>query len=78
MELCIRSFRLNPKWVRRAAAAQQKRAEKYGQVIREMQGIDNEINRNSSQTRSDIQEEFYKVITDQIETFDPEYLNLIF
>jgi hypothetical protein len=72
MELCIRSFRLNPKWVRRAAAAQQKRGEKYGQVIREMQGIDNEINRNRSQTRSDIQEEFYKVITEQIETFDLE------
>ena len=72
MELCIRSFRLNPTWVRRASAAQQKRGEKYGQVIREMQGIDNEINHNRSQTRSDIQEEFYKVITEQIETFDPE------
>jgi len=72
MELCIRSFRLNPQWVRRAAAAQQKRGKKYGEVIREMQGIDNEINRNRSQTRSDIQEEFYKVITGQIETFDPE------
>jgi hypothetical protein len=72
MELCIRSFRLNPKWVRRAAAAQQTRGEKYGEVIREMQGIDNEINRKRSQTRSDIQEEFYKVITDQIETFDPQ------
>jgi hypothetical protein len=72
MELCIRSFRLNPTWVRRASAAQEKRGEKYGQVIRQMQGIDNEINRNRSQTRSDIQEEFYKVITEQIETFDPE------
>ena len=72
MELCIRSFRLNPKWVQRAAAAQQSRGEKYGEVIRQMQGIDNEINRNRSQTRSDIQEEFYKVITEQIETFDPE------
>ena len=72
MELCIRSFRLNPSWVRRAAAAERQRGEKYGQVIRDMQGIDNEINRNRSQTRSDIQEEFYKVITDQIETFDPE------
>jgi hypothetical protein len=72
MELCIRSFRLNPSWVKRAATAQQKRGEKYGQVIREMQGIDNEINRNRSQTRSDIQEEFYKVITEQIETYDPE------
>jgi len=72
MELCIRSFRLNPKWVQRAAAAQQSRGEKYGEVIRQMQGIDNEINRNRSQTRSDIQKEFYKVITEQIETFDPE------
>jgi len=72
MELCIRSFRLNPKWVQRASAAQQKRGEKYGEVIRQMQGIDNEINRNRSQTRSDIQEEFYKVITEQIETFDPQ------
>ena len=72
MELCIRSFRLNPSWVRRAAAAQHKRGEKYGQAIRQMQEIDNEINRNRSQTRSDIQEEFYKVITEQIETYDPE------
>ena len=72
MELCIRSFRLNPTWVRRASVAQHERGEKYGQVIRQMQGIDNEINRNRSQTRSDIQEEFYKVITEQIETFDPE------
>jgi hypothetical protein len=72
MELCIRSFRLNPSWVRRTAAAQNRRGEKYGQVIRQMQGIDNEINRNRSQNRSDIQEEFYKVITEQIETYDPE------
>jgi hypothetical protein len=34
--------------------------------------------RRPAKTRSDIQEEFYKVITEQIETFDPEYLNLIF
>ncbi len=37
-----------------------------------MQQIDTEINRQQSRSRSDIQEEFYKVITDQIETFDPE------
>ena len=36
-----------------------------------MQKIDNEIGRNRAQTNSDIQEEFYKVITGQIETYDP-------
>ncbi len=35
-----------------------------------MQRIDNEISRNRAQTKSDIQEEFYKVITEQIETYD--------
>jgi len=70
MEICIRSFRLNPQWVKRASAAARQRAQKYNSVIREMHRIDNEINRNRSQTRSDIQEEFYKVITGQIETSD--------
>lgn len=72
MEKCIRSFRLDPQWVQRAAAGQRYRAEKYGETIREMHRIDNEIQKNQSQTRSDIQEEFYKVITQQIETRDPQ------
>ncbi|MFZ5571464.1 MAG: hypothetical protein ACOZF0_13770 [Thermodesulfobacteriota bacterium] len=72
MELCIRSFRLNPEWARRAAEAASQRARQYHQTIQEMNRIDAEISRNRSQTRSDIQEEFYKVITDQIETRDPE------
>ena len=72
MEICIRSFRLNPQWVRRASAAARQRAQKYHSVIQEMHKIDNEISRNRSQTRSDMQEEFYKVITDQIETYDPQ------
>lgn len=71
MEICIRSFRLNPEWVARAAAAAQQRARQYHQVIQDMQQIDNEIGRNRAQTNSDIQEEFYKVITEQIETYDP-------
>ena len=37
-----------------------------------MNRIDSEITRNRSQTRSDIQEEVYKVLTWQIETYDPE------
>ena len=72
MEICIRSFRLNPQWVQRASAATRQRARGYNQVIQQMHRIDSEINRQQSRTRSDMQEEFYKVITDQIETFDPE------
>lgn len=72
MEMCIRSFRLNPQWVQLASAAARQRAEGYNKVIQDMHRIDSEINRNRSQTRSDMQEEFYKVITEQIETHDPE------
>lgn len=72
MELAIRSFRLNPQWVQRAAAAERYRGQKYREVIGEMQRIDDEINKSRSQARSDMQEEFYKVITQQIETWDPE------
>ena len=72
MELCIRSFRLDPRWAQRAAAASEQRARTHHQVIQEMNRIDSEITRNRSQTRSDIQEEVYKVLTWQIETYDPE------
>jgi hypothetical protein len=72
MEMCLRSFQLNPKWVKRAAAASSKRAQQYNQVVQQMNRIDQEITKNRSQTRSDIQEEFFKVITEQIETYDPE------
>lgn len=72
MEMCIRSFRLDPRWAQRAAAASQQRAGKYHQVIQEMSRLDAEITRNRSQTRSDIQEEVYKVLTGQIETWDPQ------
>ncbi len=72
MEICIRTFRLNPAWVRRATAAARQRATQYHKVIQDMQRIDNEISQHRSQTNSDIQEEFYKVITEQIETFDPQ------
>ena len=37
-----------------------------------MNRIDAEINANRAQARSDMQEEFYKVITGQIETLDPQ------
>jgi hypothetical protein len=72
MEMCIRSFRLNPQWVQRASAATRQRARGYNQVIQQMHRIDLEINRQQGRAANDIQEEFYKVITDQIETIDPE------
>jgi hypothetical protein len=72
MEMCIRSFRLNPQWVQRVSAATRQRARRYNQVIQQMHRIGTEISRQQSQAHSDMQEEFYKVITDQIETFDPE------
>jgi hypothetical protein len=72
MEMCIRSFRLDPQWAQRAAAASRQRAAQYHQVIREMNQIDAEITHHRSQTRSDMQEEAYKVLTGQIETYDPQ------
>ena len=72
MELCLRSFRLDPRWVKKASAATRYRAQKYHQVIQDIHRIDNEITQHRNQTRSGIQEEFYKVITEQIETYDPE------
>ena len=42
----------------------------YLNVSQYVHRINNEITANRSQSRSGIQEEFYKVITDQIETFD--------
>lgn len=71
MEICIRSFKLNPEWVKRASAASHNRAKQYHRVIQDMNRIDNEISSNHAKTNSDMQEEFYKVITEQIETFDP-------
>ena len=72
MELCLRSFRLDPRWVKKASDAARYRAQKYHQVIQDIHRIDNDITQHRDQTRSGIQEEFYKVITEQIETYDPE------
>jgi hypothetical protein len=72
MEMCIRSFRLNPQWVERASATTRQRGRGYNQVIQQINRIDAEINQQQSRTRSDMQEEFYKVITDHMETFDAE------
>jgi len=71
MEMCIRTFRLDPSWARRASAAASKRAGEYNDVLRDMHRIDAEIQQNRAQTNSDVNTEFYKVLTNQIETFDP-------
>lgn len=72
MEYCIRTFRLDPAWVKKATAASAQRAKKYGQTMQELAAMDQEIQKSHSQTLSDTQTEFYKVLTGQIETRDPE------
>ncbi|MBN2374479.1 hypothetical protein JXL19_11900 [bacterium] len=72
METSIRSFTLDPQWVKRASAAQRERGQKYNEIIRQMNQIDQEIQRNRAQTNSDIMHEGYKFLTSQIETRDPE------
>jgi len=76
MEICIRSFRLDPQWVVRASAAQRQRGRQYNDVIRHMNQIDQDIQRNRARTNSDIIHENYKELTGQIETRDPESGNI--
>jgi hypothetical protein len=76
MEICIRSFRLDPQWVARASAAQRQRGQQYNDVIRQMNRIDQDIQKNRAQTNSDIMHENYKVLTGQIETRDPNSGNI--
>ncbi|MFH1153169.1 MAG: hypothetical protein V1793_05080 [Pseudomonadota bacterium] len=71
MEICLRSFRLDPGWAARAAAAQERRASQYNEVLRYMNRVDQEIQTGRAQTSSDIMHENYKVLTGQIETRDP-------
>ena len=72
MELCLRTFRLDPQWVARVSAATRRRGQQYNDVLRQMHSIDAEIHAHQSQTRSDINTEVYKVLTEQMETYDPE------
>jgi hypothetical protein len=72
MELCIRSFKFDPQWVAKASAASAQRGQQYAQTIRDLNQMDAEIAGIGNQSRSDSMTEFYKVITDQIETKDPQ------
>jgi hypothetical protein len=71
MEICLRSFRLNPEWISRASAAERQRGQQYNETIRHMSRVDQEIQKNRAQTSSDIMHENYKVLTGQIEARDP-------
>jgi hypothetical protein len=62
--------------VARASAAQRQRGQQYNDVIRHMNQIDQDIQKNRAQTNSDIMHENYKVLTGQIETRDPASGNM--
>jgi hypothetical protein len=72
MDLCIRTFRLDPQWVMRAAAASAQRGQQYNEIIRQLNEADRQMERQRSQTRSDIQTEVHKVLTSQMEVLDPD------
>ena len=76
MEFCVRSFRLDPQWVERAATAQRQRGQQYNEVIRYMNQVDQDIQANRAKTNSDIMHENYKVLTGKIETRDPNNGNI--
>lgn len=72
MEYSMRSFQLNPDWVKRAAAAEIKRGAEMARVTREINEADRRWQAERLARSSDAQTEFYKVLTGQIETRDPE------
>lgn len=72
MEYSMRSFQLNPDWVKRATAAEIKRGAEMVRVTREINEADRRWQAERLARSSDTQTEFYKVLTGQIETRDPE------
>lgn len=72
MEYSMRTFRLNPEWVKLATAAEIKRGAEMARVTREINEADRRWQAERLARSSDTQTEFYKVLTGQIETRDPE------
>jgi len=72
METCLKTFRLDPQWVTKASAAANYRATKYNRINREVNAAYDQMQKQRMQTNSDINTETYKVLTEQIETRDPE------
>jgi hypothetical protein len=71
MEFCLRSFRLDPQWVARAAEGDRKRGGQYHELQKYMNGLDAQMQHDRMQTNSDINHETFKVLTEQMETYDP-------
>jgi len=71
MEYSMRTFRLNPEWVKRASAAEINRGAEMARLTREMNEADRRRQADRLAHASDTQTEFYKVLTEQIETRDP-------
>lgn len=72
MEYSMRTFRFNPEWVKLATAAEIKRGAEMTRVTREINEADRRWQAERLARSSDTQTEFYKVLTGQIETRDPE------
>lgn len=70
MERCLRTFKLNPDWVRRAAAAEMRRANQMRELETKLAEEDAKRQREHLAHSSDSQNEFYKVLTGQMETRD--------
>ncbi|OYY92680.1 MAG: hypothetical protein B7Y41_14850 [Hydrogenophilales bacterium 28-61-23] len=72
MEYSLRTFRLNPEWVKQATAAEIKRGAEMARVTRDINEADRRWQAERLARSSETQTEFYKVLTGQIETRDPE------
>ena len=72
MEVCFRTFRLDPQWVAKASAAANYRGTEFNRINREIHAAYDQMQKERMQVNSDINTEMYKVLTDQIETRDPE------
>ena len=72
MEHCIRTFKLNPEWVRRAASAEMRRANQMRNLESKLAAEDAKMQREHLAHSTDSQNEFYKVLTGQMETRDPQ------
>ena len=72
MEYCLHTFRFDPQWVQKASAAAAQRGQKFYETNRELNEAYDQMAKQRMQRNSGIQEEMYKVLTDQIETRDPQ------
>ena len=72
MERCIRTFKLNPDWAAKAAAAEMRRGNQMAALERQLAEEDLKMQREHLAHSSDSQTEFYKVLTGQMEARAPK------